>query len=171
MDGLVVEAFKMSDDENDLIFFTKSEDEKISFIFYELKKNVNEDIKIYFNLVLRKILTKDSEEHYKSYNKICIPSFHYKNNIKNEDNKDKYISYDILDCEENFDFCLENINNKNIKFCYPFNDVEKRDDIKVIKNNFIVAVINQDLILDYGIPAMNVYYIDKNCWIKVIENN
>ena len=171
MSDLVVQAFKMSNNESDLIYFTKSEDEKISFIFYELTNNLKVDKKMIFNLVLRKILKKDSEEPYKSYNKICIPSFHYTNNNKNEDNKDEYMSYDIMDFEENFDFCLENISNKNVKFCYPFKDVEKNDDIKIIRNNFIIAVINQDLILDYCIPAMNIYYIEKNCWVKVMDNN
>ena len=31
---------------------------------------------------------------------------------------------------------------------------------------FIIAIINPDLTVDYHIPALNIYYINKNCWIK-----
>ena len=41
------------------------------------------------------------------------------------------------------------------------------NEIKIIKNNFVFAVLNPDLVLDYHLPALNIYYINKKNWIKV----
>ena len=45
--------------------------------------------------------------------------------------------------------------------------IEDIKDIKIIKNNFVIAVLNPDLILDYHLPAMNIFYISKENMIKV----
>ena len=177
MNDFIIEVFNISnnDDNNkENIYFTKSEKENISFIFYELNDNINNNnenyIKMLFNKVLKKILIKDSEEPIKSYKKICIPSFSYQKKIINENkenNKINLIEYDMLDCNESFDFCIENIPNYNTKYSFAFNKNNfENDEIKIIKNNFVVAVLNPDLVLDYHLPAMNIYYINKECWIK-----
>ena len=163
----------------EVLYFTKSENENISFIFYEINndQNINNenDIKLLFNKVLKKILIKDSEEPIRSYKKICTPSFSYKkrntdeeNKIDNENDKLKIIEYNVLDYNENFDFCIENLSYNDIKFSFPLNkNIYENNEIKIIKNNFVVAVINNDLILDYQLPSMNIYYISKDKWIKV----
>ena len=164
-----------SQKEKELLYFTKSENENISFIFYEIKENNNNIIndnyvKFLFNKVLKKILVKDSQEPIKSYKKICIPSFSYKkrNTDNNPNDKLKLIECDILDCNETFDFCIEKLSFNDIKFSFPLNNnVEDNDEIKIIKNNFVVAVINNDLILDYHLPSMNIFYINKDAWIKI----
>ena len=79
----------------------------------------------------------------------------------------KIIENDILDYNESFDFCIEKIPNYNTKFSFPI--CEKgidNNEIKIVKNNFVVAVLNPDLVLDYHLPSMNIYYIDKKCWLK-----
>ena len=162
------------------LYFIKSENENISFIFYEINEDNNKNdenyIKSLYNKVLKKILIKDSEEPIKSYKKICIPSFTYKKreieNIdkkKNEKNdKLNLIEYNILDCNESFDFCIENLLYNDIKFSFPLNkNINENEEIKIIKNNFIIAVINNDLILDYHLPCMNFYYINKDNWIEL----
>ena len=69
---------------------------------------------------------------------------------------------------EEIDFCRENLSNNDIKFSFPLiKNVENIEVIKIIKNDFIIAVINDDLILDYHLPAMNIFYINKNHWIKI----
>jgi hypothetical protein len=170
------------DKEKEVLYFTKSEDENLSFIFYELKdNNINNDdnfIKSLFNKILKKILIKDSEEPTKSYKKICLPSFSYKkrntdneNKIENEDGRLKLIKHDILDLHESFDFCIENINYNDIKYSFPLNtNINDNDEIIVIKNNFVIALLNPDLILDHHLPSMNIYYITKDKWIKVKNN-
>ena len=44
---------------------------------------------------------------------------------------------------------------------------DENSDIKIIKNNFVLAVLNPDLVLDYHLPSMNIFYIDKSIWKKV----
>ena len=175
MNDFIIEVFNISDNDNnnEVIYFTKSENENISFIFYEQnEENKNDEnyIKLLFNKILKKILIKDSEEPINSYKKICIPSFSYQKNIveeKNEENSLNIIKYEILDCNESFDFCRENIPNYNTKFSFPFDENYFNDKgIKIIKNNFAVAVLNPDLVLDYHLPSMNIYFINKEYWIK-----
>ena len=165
--------------DDDVLYFIKSEKENISFIFYEIKEdkqNINkQEIKSFFNKILKKILIKDNEEPIKSYKNICVPSFHCKkrNNEKENleeklDKKLKLIDYELFYYSDEIQFCLENLLNNEIKFSFPFSKkLEGNEDVKIIKNNFIIAVINTDLILDYHIPAMNIYYIDKENWIKI----
>ena len=184
MKNYIIEVFNMNDIEkdnnNDYIYFTKSETENISFIFYEINDdNINNSldensIKNIFNKILKKILIKDSEEPIKSYKKICIPSFIYKK--KNEENKNEndfnIIKNNVLIEQENLEFCCENNNNNDIKYSFSM-DLDKNienDEIKVIKNNFVLAILNPDLVLDYHLPSMNIFYIDKSMWKKV-ENN
>ena len=181
MNDFIIEEFSISNEDNknnnnEFIYFTKSEIENISFIFYEQNENINNTdenyMKILFNKILKKILIKDNEEPIKSYKKIGIPSFCYQEKAKNEkseksENKLKIIEYDMLECNESFDFCIENIPNYNTKFSFPLNENSfEKQEIKIIKNNFVVAVLNSDLVLDYHLPSMNIYYINKDFWIK-----
>ena len=175
MNDYIIEVFNISNDNNkDVIYFTKSEIENISFIFYEQNENENNNdenyIKLLFNKVLKKILIKDSEEPIKSYKKMAIPSFSYKKKIINqqkENDKLKIIENEILDYNESFDFCIESIPNYNTKFSFPLNESNiDNNELKIIKNNFVVAVLNPDLVLDYHLPSMNIYYINRECWIK-----
>lgn len=162
--------------EDGTLYYIKSETENISFILYEEKddKNINEDdnyIKILFNKVLKKILIKDSEDPVKSYKKICIPSFTYsmkniEKEIRNENDKLKLMEYEVLDSNQNFHFCVEDLAFNDIKFSFPTNK-NNNNEIKIIKNNFVIAVLNPDLVLDYHLPALNIYYINKKNWIKV----
>ena len=174
-------AYKI-EEKNDLIYFTKSEIDNICFIFYEINdnENINEIekknyIKLLFNKVLNKILNKDNEEPIKSYKKICIPSFIYqkrKEEKKSEDEKInnvlKLIEHEILDYSESLYFCVENLSHNDIKFSFPIvENINCTNDLKVIKNSFIVAVINSDLVLDYHLPSMSIFFISKDNWIKV----
>ena len=160
-------------DYNNYLYFFKSENESISFILYELDLMNEREIKNYnykndlFNKILKRILTKDNEEPTKYLKKIAVPSFRYHPNFEIEnENKRQYniCDYDILDGDDWFDFCIENNSNANL-FSFPENKIIN-EDIKIIENNFIIAIINPDLTVDYHIPALNIYYINKNCWIK-----
>ena len=165
--------------QNDILYFLKSEKDNISFIFFEIKENKKDlsqkEIDLLFNKVLKKILIKDNEEPVKSYNKICIPSFQYKKrNNENENMQDKkdenlkLIEYELLDYNEEINFCIENLPNNEIKFSFPsFKKIENAEDVKILKNDFIIAVINPDLVLDYHLPAMSIFYINKENWLKI----
>jgi len=177
MNDFIIEVFSIStDNDKEVIYFTKSEIENISFIFYEQNddnQNGNDEnyIKLLFNKVLKKILLKDSEEPIKSYKKLCIPSFSYQKKVNEENGEDdklNIIKCDILDCNESFDFCIENIRNYSTKFSFPFDikNIVESNEIKIIKNNFVIAILNPDLVLDYHLPSMNIYYINRENWIK-----
>ena len=173
-----IEVFRLSNKQNEVdynnyLYFFKSENESISFILYELDLMNEREIKNYnykndlFNKILKRILTKDNEEPTKYLKKIAVPSFRYHPNFEIEnENKRQYniCDYDILDGDDWFDFCIENNSNANL-FSFPENKIIN-EDIKIIENNFIIAIINPDLTVDYHIPALNIYYINKNCWIK-----
>jgi hypothetical protein len=185
MDNYIVEVFNLNEENNtsnDLLYFTKSEIENISFIFYEFNLDENNNnclnnnkIKSIFNKILKKILVKDSEEPIKSYKKIAIPTFKYENKItegKNNNNFD-LIKNEVLSQEEKLEFCQENNINNDIKFSFEIDlnkNGKENNDIKIIKNNFVLAVLNPDLVLDYHLPSMNIFYIDKSKWKKVNNN-
>ena len=183
MDNYIVEVFNLNEENNtsnDLLYFTKSEIENISFIFYEFNFDENNNnnclnnnkIKSIFNKILKKILVKDSEEPIKSYKKIAIPTFKYENKItegKNNNNFD-LIKNEVLSQEEKLEFCQENNINNDIKFSFEIDlnkNGKENNDIKIIKNNFVLAVLNPDLVLDYHLPSMNIFYIDKSMWKKI----
>ena len=180
MDNYIVEAFNINEGNNgsnDLLYFTKSELENISFIFYEFNEeniSINDiSIKNIFNKILKKILVKDSEEPIKSYKKIALPSFKFNrksNEVNNDYNNFYIIKNEVLDEEENLEFCQENNVNKDMKFSFGIDlnkNGDENSDIKIIKNNFVLAVLNPDLVLDYHLPSMNIFYIDKSIWKKV----
>ena len=180
MDNYIVEVFNINDGNDEsggLLYFTKSEIDNISFIFYEFsqddKISINDSsIKSIFNKILKKILVKDSEEPIKSYKKIVIPSFNYENKIREENNNNNFyiIKNEVLSKQEKLEFCQENNVNNDIKFSFSI-DLNKNgnenNEIKIIKNNFILAVLNPDLVLDYHLPSMNIFYIDKSIWKKI----
>ena len=177
MDNYIIEVFNLNDNEpnKNFIYFTKSETENISFIFYEIDNgNIlsKDNIKNIFNKILKKILVKDSEEPIKSYKKIAIPSFIYKNKINEEENNNDFtiIKNKVLVQEENLEFCLENNISNEIKYSFKLGYKDENGEIKVIKNNFVLAVLNPDLVLDYHLPSMNIFYIDKTIWKKIGDN-
>ena len=175
-----IETFRLNneinnEDYNKFIYFFKSQNKSISFLIYELdlneEKNIN-DInykKNMFYKILKRILTKDNDEPVKIYKKIEIPSFKYYIGVEKENdiNVNKIADYDILDGNDWFNFCIENNNEDNL-FSFPEQNINNEDnnDIKIINNSFIIAIINPELTVDYQIPALNIYYINKNCWNK-----
>ena len=177
---LNIEVFRLSnekknEDYENYLYFFKSENESISFILYELNNlnekemennNANNNYKnILFNKLLKRILTKDNEDPVKYYKKIGIPSFRYHPKFEIENIKEnKLADYDIIDGDDWFDFCIENNNNANL-FSFPEHNIIN-EEVKIIENSFVMAIINPDLTVDYHIPALNIYYINKNCWIK-----
>ncbi len=178
---LNIEVFRLSNDQNNedfnnFLYFFKSENESISFILYELnsteEKNMesnNNENEIYkndlFNKLLKRILTKDNDEPAKYYKKIGIPSFRYHPPLEKENvNQYKISDYDILDGDDWFDFCIENNKNENL-FSFPDKNIIN-ENVKIIENSFVISIINPDLTVDYHIPALNIYYIDKKFWIK-----
>ena len=179
IDNFDIEVFLLSNEKNiedfNYLYFFKSENESISFILYELSPSSEKEIESsgndnykndLFNKILKKILTKDSEEPAKLYKKIGIPSFRYHPTFQKENiEKYKFSDCEILDGDDWFDFCIENNKNDSL-FSFPEQNNNNENDTKIINNGFAIGIINPDLTVDYHIPALNIYYISKNCWIK-----
>ena len=163
-----IEVFKLEEkDSEGNLFFIKSENDNMSFIVYELEKKLsNNEKKNLFQKILKKILIKDNENTSKFYKKICIPSFKYNKIHDNTANEIKLCNFDVIERNDEFEFCLEKIKKKEIKFSFPECKINE-EEIKVINNDFIMAILINDLTLDYQIPAFNIFYVEKNCWIKV----
>ena len=176
-----IETFRLNndinnEDYNNYIYFLKSQNESISFLIYELdlneennmNTNNNKDYKKkMFYKLLKRILTKDNDEPVKLFKKIAIPTFKYYVGLEKEEkniNENKIADYDILDGNDWLNFCIEN-NNENNLFSIPEYNIIN-EDIKIINNSFIIAIINPELTVDYMIPALNIYYINKICWSK-----
>ena len=178
-----IETFRLNndinnEDYNNFIYFFKSQNESISFLVYELNSNeeknivinniINNDFKSkLFYKLLKRILTKDNDAPVKIFKKIGIPSFNYYVGVEKEKGNltnNKIADYEIMDGNDWFNFCIENNNQDNL-FSFPEEKIIN-EDIKIINNSFIIAIINPELTVDYQIPALNIYYINKNCWIK-----
>ena len=182
IDEFNIETFRLNndiknEDYNNYIYFFKSQNASISFLVYELNLNEENNImnnntiidnkKKMFYKLLKRILTKDNDEPVKLYKKIGIPSFKYYIGIEKEKENipmKKIANYDILDGNDWFNFCIEN-NKEQDLFSFPEQNIIN-EDIKIINNSFIIAIINPELTVDYQIPALNIYYINKNCWNK-----
>ena len=177
-----IETFRLNNNEinnedyNKFIYVFKSQNKSISFLIYELDLNEENNMndinykKNTFYKLLKRILTKDNDAPVKLYEKIGIPSFKYYIGVEKENENitiKKIADYDILDGNDWFNFCIENNNEDNL-FSFPGQNIniENNDSIKIINNSFIIAIINPELTVDYQIPALNIYYINKNCWNK-----
>ena len=176
-----IETFRLNNDinneeYNNYIYFFKSQNKSISFLIYELNLNEENNINVnniinieyrnkLFYKLLKRILTKDNDEPVKLYKKIGIPSFKSYIGLEKESLiMNKFADYEILDGNDWFNFCIENNSEDNL-FSFPEENIIN-EDIKIINNSFIIAIINPELTVDYQIPALNIYYINKNTWIK-----
>jgi hypothetical protein len=69
----------------------------------------------------------------------------------------------ILNQIEQFNFGIENnLLNEKIKF---EQNIDEQTDI-IIKNNFLITLINSDLLCDFQIPTISAFIVTKNDWIK-----
>jgi hypothetical protein len=70
---------------------------------------------------------------------------------------------------ENLEFCIEkNINNNNENKTSIINFEENYDENKdiIIKNDFLIAFINSDLLCDFNISTTSAFIVKKSFWIK-----
>ena len=129
------------------------------------KINVFEEVKLIYN--------KINQQPEKIMKKIYLPCFSInKNNFyikpfslndfefTNEEGVQKI---NILNQIEQFNFGIENnLLNEKIKF---EQNIDEQTDI-IIKNNFLITLINSDLLCDFQIPTISAFIVTKNDWIK-----
>ena len=129
------------------------------------KINVFEEVKLIYN--------KINQQPEKIMKKIYLPCFSInKNNFyikpfslndfefTNEEGVQKINNLNQI---EQFNFGIENnLLNEKIKF---EQNIDEQTDI-IIKNNFLITLINSDLLCDFQIPTISAFIVTKNDWIK-----
>ena len=112
-----------------------------------------------------------NNQNSKSMKRIFIPSFkieksnfHKKpsflNAIQLSNNEDNYqITY--LNQVEKFNFSIEK--SKTGKNKLLFDNLNDNSDI-IIKNKFLMVIINTDLLCDLQIPTVSSFVVEKNLW-------
>jgi hypothetical protein len=121
----------------------------------------------------QRVYMKMNNQPLKSMKRILIPSFKiegkniYKkpsflNAIQLSNDDEKYqITY--LNQIEIFDFSIDkNIKDKSQLL---FNDINIENDI-IIQNNFLLVLINTELLCDLQIPTISAFIVDKKKWEK-----
>ena len=189
-----INEFTIKDNNNkDMKFYLiKSYEQNTSIIIYELEKNKTlEDIqKILFNTknnnknanvdkniseIFKEIYSKVTKKPDKINKSIYIPSFKIFSNqmvyrpsvfsgvtLENEKN-DKNLKIDCLDYIEELTFGIDE------PFTVQQNVMDLDDDFEdsiIIKNDFIISVVDNDLIFELQIPIISAFHVLKSNWIK-----
>ena len=179
-----IEVFSYKKNENDdnfeYFYFLRTLNENLAFIIYELKENSNINDLINMNSEqdniydeFQRVYMKMNNQPLKSMKRILIPSFKIENN--NTYNKPSFLNaiqlsndedtYQITHLHqiEKFEFSIDK-NNKD-KSQLLFNDINIENDI-IIKNNFLIVLINSDLLCDLQIPTISAFIVQKEKWEK-----
>ena len=195
-DGQINEFTIKDNNNNDMKFYLiKSCEHNTSIIIYELKKNetLEDIIKIIINKdeknqekniseVFKELFAKVNKKPDKINKNIYIPSFKVLLSqiafrpsvfsdvvIENEQNKYKINCLNFIEeltfgVDEPFILQQNLMDMDNFSFHYDlFDDFE--GDI-IINNDFIISVVNNDLIFDLQIPTVSTFLVKKKYWIK-----
>ena len=181
-----IEVFSYKKNENDDKFedfyFLRTSNDILSLIIYELKDNSSLDDLINMNSEddniydeFQRVYTKMNNQPLKSMKRILIPSFqitkenmHKKPSFLNAiqlSNNDEIYQITYLNQFEKFDFS----NDNNLKSNLIFEDINTENDI-IIKNDFLMVLINSDLFCDLQIPTISAFIVHKKCWQKEEKN-
>ena len=188
-----INAFSIKDNNNnDMQFFLiKSSEQNTSIIIYEFKKNEslediikllysgnnnnNEDNEKNISEVFKELFSKVTKKPAKINQNIYIPSFKIflnrlayrpsifsKISIKNNEN---FKNYKIN--------CLNSLEQLTFGIDEPYNIQQNTIDLDdnfgeniIIQNDFIISIVDNDLIFELQIPTVSSFLIKKDYWIK-----
>lgn len=150
-----------------LIHEFSSNDSKISSLLSESDRNIAMDITESF----KKIYMKIDQQPTCVKKRIFLPSF----KIENNNTYTKPLSYkNFLFVNESNNYMINYLNqieNFNFGFCENKGkllfEVDEETDV-VIKNNFLISIINPDLLCDLQIPTVSAFVVPSEKWIKNI---
>ena len=185
-----INEFSIKDsNNNDMQFYLiKTNEQNTSIIIYEFKKNENlgDIIKLISNKnetnkeiniseVFKDLFAKVTKKPSKINKNIYIPSFKILLNqlvfrpsvfseiiLKNNENGNNY-KINCLNFIEELTFGLDE------PFIVQQNAVDLDDDTRdsiIIENDFIISVVDNDLIYELQIPTVSTFLIKKSYWIK-----
>ena len=189
-----INEFSIKDNNNnDMKFFLiKSSEQNTSIIIYEFKKNESLDdiIKLLYNNntnyknennekniseVFKELFAKVTKKPSKIDKNIYIPSFKiflnqlaFRPSVFSDivlENDEKYKNYKIN--------CLNYIEELTFGNDEPFIVQQNLMDLDeifkeniIIQNDFIISIVDNDLIFELQIPTVSSFHIKKNYWIK-----
>ena len=190
-----ISEFSIKDkNNNELLFYLiKNTEYNSSIIIYELKekqtfediitifssndnnnsnnnnnKNISEIFKDIFSLVDQKPIKINKNIYIPTFkcqaNQMCFRPSVFSNVILDNNSLEKKYKINFINFIEEFTFGIDEplILNDNImdldSFC-------NKDDI-IIKNDFIINFVENDLIYELQIPTIATFFVEKNNWIK-----
>ena len=182
-----INEFIIKDNNNkDMKFYLiKSGEQNTSIIIYEFKKNEtlkdiqkilfkNEDDEKNISEVFKELYLKVTKKPEKTNKNIYIPSFKiFANQMVY---RPSVFSDVILENEENENLkinCLDIVEELTFGTDEPFKvqqnvmdlDEDFGDSI-IIKNDFIISMVDNDLIFELQIPTISTFLVEKSSWIK-----
>ena len=179
-----IEVFSYQNIENDysdnLFYLLHSSNENLSFIIYEFKNNMKfEDLidseENNICEIFQNIYTKLNQQPKKIMKRIYLPTFKicksnvydkplFLNGIQLSNDKGNYYIQNLNQIED-FVFGIENNKNNLINANLSLQSIDKNKDI-VIKDEFLIALINADLLCDMHIPTISAFIVKKEFWEK-----
>ena len=184
-----ISEFSIKDkNDNELIFYLiKNPEYNSSIIIYQLneeqtfgdiinifsennnnKKNISEIFKDIFSLVNQKPMKINKNIYIPTFkcqaNQMCFRPSVFSDVILENDNLNKKYKIDCINFIEELTFGIDEPNNmkENIMDLDTF---ENKDDI-VIKNDFIINFVENNLIFELQIPTISTFFVEKKNWIK-----
>ena len=179
-----IEVFTYQNGENNYtdnyFYLLHSSNENLSFIIYEFKNNMKfEDLidseENNICEIFQNIYTKLNQQPKKIMKRIYLPTFKickskvydnllFLNGIQLTNDKGNYYIQNLNQIED-FVFGVENNKNNLINANLSLQSIDKNKDI-VIKDEFLIALINADLLCDMHIPTISAFIVKKKFWEK-----
>ena len=177
-DNIEVFTYTRNEKEIDYFYFLRSTNDNFAFIIYELKSNSSINNLINMNSEqdniydeFQRIYTKMNNQTLKSMKRIFLPSFkiekpniHKKPSFLNAiqlSNDEGEYQITHLNQVEIFNFSIDKSNKTKILF----DKINEESDI-FIKNDFLMVIINTDLLCDLQIPTISSFVVQKDFWEK-----
>ena len=174
-----IEVFTYQKEDNNYFYLLHSSNENLSFIIYEFKNNKFEDLidsdENNICEIFQNIYSKINQQPKKIMKRMYLPVFKinkskvynkplFLNGIKLSNNDGDYYIQNLNQIED-FIFGIEEKKNNLINAKLNLQFIDDNKDV-VIKNEFLIALINPDLLCDLQIPTISTFIVKKDFWEK-----
>ena len=174
-----IEVFTYQKEDNNYFYLLHSSNENLSFIIYEFKNNKFEDLidsdENNISEIFQNIYSKINQQPKKIMKRMYLPVFKinkskvynkplFLNGIKLSNNDGDYYIQNLNQIED-FIFGIEEKKNNLINAKLNLQFIDDNKDV-VIKNEFLIALINPDLLCDLQIPTISTFIVKKDFWEK-----
>ncbi len=171
----------------ELFYLVHSTSDNFSFIIHEFQNNKKFENLLETNPlennnicdIFQNIYSKINQQPQKIMSKIYLPSFKINNPIistnpsflkgiklYNENEKFYIESFNQI---EDFIFGIENVKNNLTNSRIEFDSINEEKDL-IVKNEFLIALINPDLLDDLQLPTISAFVVKKDFWEKIEDS-